>query len=35
MNKTKQTETPADKGEPVPVEIRDGAPNEQSDADDP
>jgi len=35
MNKTKQTETPTDKGEPVPVEIRDGAPNEQSDTDDP
>ncbi len=31
MNKTKQTETPADRGEPVPVEIRDGADETEGD----
>ena len=31
---SKKTETPKDEGESVPVQIRDGAPNEQSDGED-
>ena len=32
---SKKTERPNEAGESVPVEIRDGAPNQQSDGDDP
>jgi len=35
MSKTKQKEPPRDEGESIPVEIRDGAPNEQPESDDP